>query len=104
MWNRIMLIICSVFVLTDPASAGDMTHIPDRDFNTLRAAGNNESRGIWSDGTTMWVADRSAKIYAYNVRSRARDRDKDFNTLCAAKHQASDGIRKDISDLQALRR
>ena len=29
------------------------------DFNTLSAAGNNEPRGIRSDGTTMWVADWS---------------------------------------------
>ena len=81
MWNRMILTICLVFVLTGPALTGDMTHIPDRDFDTLRAAGNRNPTGIWSDGTTMWVVDRSAKIYAYNMRSRARDRGRDFNTL-----------------------
>ena len=59
MWNRIMLTICSVFVLTGSALTGDMTHVPDRDFDTLRAAGNRNPTGIWSDGMTMWVADRS---------------------------------------------
>ena len=34
-----------------------MTHVPDRDFDTLRAAGNISPTGIWSDGTTIWVAD-----------------------------------------------
>ncbi len=81
MWNRIMLIICSVFVLTDPASSGDMTHIPDRDFEKL-ASGNRNPTGIWSNGTTMWVVDGAdEKIYAYNLRSRAHDPDKDFNKL-----------------------
>ncbi|MDE2799410.1 MAG: cadherin-like beta sandwich domain-containing protein [Gemmatimonadota bacterium] len=40
------------------------------DFNTLRAAGNRSIDGIWSDGTTMWVADDwDEKIYAYNMPS-----------------------------------
>ena len=53
-----------------------------RDFEGLVASGNEEPSGIWSDGTTLWVAnyeqrsytdagDRvrhySAKIYAYNM-------------------------------------
>ena len=57
---------------------------PGQDFNTLRAAGNTELYGIWSDGTTMWVADSfDDKIYAYNLRTKARDPDKDFNELAA---------------------
>ncbi len=55
---------------------------PAKDFTGLTAAGNKEPSGIWSDGTTLWVAnyeqrsftdagDRlrhySAKIYAYNM-------------------------------------
>ena len=72
MWNRTILTICLVFVLPGLAFTGDMTHVPDRDFDKLRTAGNRNPTGIWSDGTTMWVADRSAKIYAYNMRTRAR--------------------------------
>ena len=39
-----------------------------KDFNTLEAAGNNQPRGLWADGTTMWVADaKDDKIYAYRL-------------------------------------
>ena len=55
-----------------------------KDFNGLTSAGNEEPSGVWSDGTTLWVAnyelrssnnagDRirhySSKIYAYNMPS-----------------------------------
>ena len=41
------------------------------DFNTLTAA-NQEPRGLWSDGTTMWVVDsKDEKIYAYNMDTKA---------------------------------
>ncbi|MCY3871253.1 MAG: hypothetical protein OXG87_17010 [Gemmatimonadetes bacterium] len=94
MWNRTILTMCLVFVLTGLALTGDMTHVPDRDFDKLRAAGNRKPTGIWSDGTTMWVADRSAKIYAYNMRTRARDRGREFNTL-AAENESPAGIWSD---------
>ena len=96
MWNRIMLTIYSVFVLTDPAWTGDMTHIPDRDFDTLRAAGNGRPQGIWSDGKTMWVADvEDDKIYAYNLRSKTHVPDRDFNTLEVAGNEEPTGIWSD---------
>ncbi len=94
MWNRMILTSCLVFVLPGLALTGDMTHSPDRDFDKLRAAGNRNPTGIWSDGTTMWVADRSAKIYAYNMRTRARDRGREFNTL-AAENESPAGIWSD---------
>ena len=31
---------------------------PTGDINALEAAGNENLQGIWSDETTMWVADR----------------------------------------------
>ena len=41
---------------------------PDKDFKTLKTAGNENPSGIWSDGTTMWVTDKvDKKIYAYNL-------------------------------------
>ena len=56
-----------------------------KDFNTLEAAGNENPSGIWSDGTTLWVADiTDNKIYAYNLATKARDAAKDFNALEAA--------------------
>ena len=55
------------------------------DFGTLQAAGNRDVQGLWSDGTTMWVADSmDNKIYAYNLSTKARDSTKDFDTLNAA--------------------
>ena len=52
-----------------------------KDFNTLQAATNEEPTGIWSNGTTMWVADyANQKIYAYSMSTKARDADKDITT------------------------
>ena len=66
------------------------------DFNTLRAAGNDASAGIWSDGATMWVADQEdVKLYAYNVQTKARDAAKDFDTLVAAGQKYPHGIWSD---------
>ena len=53
---------------------------PAKDINNL--ALNSNPYGIWSDGTTMWVADPiDNKIYAYNLSTKARDAAKDVNTL-----------------------
>ncbi len=53
-----------------------------KDFNTLDAAGNDSPRGIWSDGSTMWVVDvTDEKIYAYDMDTKARVSSKDFNNL-----------------------
>ena len=49
------------------------------DLDTLRAADNTEPSGIWSNGTTIWIADVSnAKLYAYSQASGARDADNDL--------------------------
>ncbi len=64
-----------------------------KDFNTLSAAGNTAHQGLWSDGTTMWVADATDdKIYAYNLSTRARDSAKDFNNLAAGGNSFPAGI------------
>ena len=66
------------------------------DFNTLWAAGNRRANGIWSDGATMWVADeQDARLYAYDMRTKARDAAKDFNTLAAAGNESPKGIWSD---------
>ena len=66
------------------------------DFATLALAGNGEPWGIWSDGTTMWVADSGdAKIYAYNLATKARDPSKDFTSLSAAGNNAPTGMWSD---------
>ena len=49
------------------------------DLDTLRAAGNANPWGLWSDETTLWVGDRlDVKIYAYTLASGARDAGKDI--------------------------
>ena len=56
-------------------------HDPDKDFDTL-ATGNTNIRGIWSDNTTMWVADSfDEKIYAYGMDTTQWQPGKDFNSL-----------------------
>ena len=67
-----------------------------KDFNALNNAGNDDPEGIWSDGTTMWVADQSdEKLYAYDVTSGSRVRTKDINTLDAAGNDEPTGIWSD---------
>ena len=46
------------------------TRDASKDFNTLSAAGNDEPRGITSDGVTMWTVDsNNDKVYSYNMDS-----------------------------------
>ena len=67
-----------------------------KDFDTLYAAGNNGPRGLWSDGTTMWVSDRADnKLYAYKLSDTSRDSAKDFNSLPAAGNDNPAGIWSD---------
>ena len=48
-------------------------HRPDQKDFTL-SADNGSARGIWSDGTTMWVADSSNdKLYAYTLSAGTPD-------------------------------
>ena len=68
-------------VHVDRGSTADYEWNAARDFNTLKAASNDYPSGFWSDGTTMWVSDRTdSKIYAYNASTTARDPDKDWST------------------------
>ncbi len=78
------------------ASVNSSAHNPCADFDTLYTAGNRHPLGIWSDGTTIWVADdRGTKLYAYRMSDRSRDRDRDFDTLDAAGNDDSTGIWSD---------
>ncbi len=81
---------------TAPAPSNSFTRNPAVDFNTLIDAFNWIPRGIWSDGTTMWVADwLNEKIYAYDMTTKARVPGKDFNTLEAAGNEDPEGIWSD---------
>ena len=62
------------------------------DLDGLIAEDNDSPDGIWSDGTTMWVADSADdKLYAYNTDG-TRDSDKDFDTLSEAGNNAPGSI------------
>ena len=67
-----------------------------KDIDGLSAVGNDDPEGIWSDGTTMWVADESdEKLYAYDLASGQRAADNDFETLDAAGNGSPEGIWSD---------
>ncbi len=54
-------------------------YLSEDSFTQLSAAGNNNPRHIWSDGTTMWVSDKDDKrIYAYKMADKSRDQDKEI--------------------------
>ena len=58
--------------------------------------GDIYATGIWSDGTTMWIADLdTAKIYAYDLATKVRDASKDFDTLVDAGNTWPTGIWSD---------
>ena len=68
----------------------------DEDFDTLLTAGNQNPVGLWSNDTTMWVADsQDGKIYAYKMSDKSRDEGKDFDTLEAAGNTNPKGIYSD---------
>ena len=49
------------------------------------ASVNTTPRGLWSDGTTMWVMDsEDRRIYAYTLATGARDTNKEFSVSSAA--------------------
>ena len=63
---------------------------------SLYDAGNRDPSGIWSDGTTIWVADTDDdKLYAYSLPGGDRDTTKDFDTLSTAGNQHPRGIWSD---------
>ena len=81
-----------------PAPSRVDTRNPAADFNTLTDASNRAPRAIWSDGATMWVADirfRNAKIYAYDMGTKAGVSGRDFNTLTTAGNTLPLGIWSD---------
>ena len=56
----------------------------DRDFNTLSAAGNTLAKGIWSDGTDMFVANTTAtqlelRVFAYSMSDMSHRPARSFN-------------------------
>ena len=53
---------------------------PAGDLGRLNATENHHAEGIWSDGTTMWVADHDDdRIYAYRLSDGAREEELGFD-------------------------
>ena len=81
---------------TTPAPSNAFTRNPAADFDGLQSAGNSGPQGIWSDGTTMWVADWiHRKIFAYDLTTKAWVPGRDFNTLLTALNVAPRDIWSD---------
>ena len=56
-----------------PAGTTRLLHTPDDDFAALSAVGNGSPRGLWSDGTVMYVADAADdRVYSYNMPAGTR--------------------------------
>ncbi|MBC6425493.1 MAG: cadherin repeat domain-containing protein, partial [Ekhidna sp.] len=71
--------------VTDVEEPG--TRLPAKDINALVAAGNIEPQGLWSDGTTIWVADDdNDKLYAYTLTTGARDAAKEFDLVASNRY------------------
>ena len=78
-------LIHRVVVERDSALPGGWT--PTKDIDELDPLALNWVRGIWSDGTTMWItnyastspAGINAGIYAYTLTTSARDTTKEFS-------------------------
>ena len=45
------------------------------------ATGFAAAYGVWSDGDTVWVAEKTGKLVAYDLGAGARDQDKDLDAL-----------------------
>ena len=89
----LMAAALALLMVADPTHA--TSRDSSKDFNTLKAAGNDNPRYIWSNGTTMWVADSADdndKIYAYKMSDKSRDSGKEFDTLKAAGNTFPRGI------------
>ena len=90
------LIVASIVfaVLAASVSAAGGARDSGKDYTLV--SGNDAVDGIWSDGTTMWVLDRTTpKVYAYVVSTKARDSNKDFDSLVTAGNGSPHGIWSD---------
>ncbi len=88
-----------------PVDVAGLVYNGGEDFTSLSAADNGAPRGIWSDGTTMWVVDwYDNKIYAYKMSDKSRDPSKDFDTLDAASNQVPWGLWSDETTMWVVDR
>ena len=93
-WGQRAAFSCLLFASLFAANAATFTERnPAQDFDNLKNAGNTSPQALWSNGTTMWVADGAdGKLYAYKTADKTRDPLKDFNTLDAAGNNLPTGL------------
>ena len=75
------LLLIGLAVIAALALTPWIVHAQSRDVGSdfILDAANGYPTGIWSDGTTMWVADfEDHKLYAYRMSDRSRDSGRDF--------------------------
>ncbi|MBT4275150.1 MAG: hypothetical protein HOD39_09450 [Verrucomicrobia bacterium] len=59
----------------------DFSRSPEGDFAKMAEQGNMHPSGIWSNGTTQWIADMADDmIYAYDIATGLRAENLDFET------------------------
>ena len=92
-----LLMVVTLFPAASPAlveADGDAMHVPGKDWNLH--SDNDEPRGMWSDGATVWITDIDKdKIFAYDFRTKERKPSEDFNSLKAAGNTEPGGIWSD---------
>ena len=60
------------------AETGGREQSKDLDWSGVRFAA---AYGVWSDGDTVWVAERTGKLVAYDLGTRTRDEGRDLDAL-----------------------
>ena len=95
-------VAAAVLVLPPPPPA-EAQRTPTADLTGLGAAGNIHPIAIWSDGVTMWVADRAVgTVYAYRLSDGARQTSSEFGLHSSNSHPNgiwSDGVTMWVADL-----
>ncbi|MDA7866868.1 hypothetical protein N9B57_02925 [Verrucomicrobia bacterium] len=70
--------------LPETTKEGDLDRDPSRDFRRLGEGGNSRPSQLWSNGSTIWVADNEDPlIYAYDLPTHVRQPDKDISLSLA---------------------
>jgi hypothetical protein len=70
--------------LSESTKEGDLNRDPSRDFRRLGEGGNSRPSHLWSNGSTIWVADNEdPMIYAYDLPSHVRQPDRDISLSLA---------------------
>ena len=80
-WHRWALAVgLAALPLTAVAAEDPKARLPERDIDTLLAAGNMDPIGLWSDGTTLWVVDSlDNRVYAYGLADGVREATRDID-------------------------